>query len=273
MVWFVEKHKDSGLIVKIKSYKSYQSNCQKIEVINTNCYGKMLILDGLIQTTEKDEFIYHEMLAHVPLITHPEPKNLLIIGGGDGGIVREASKYENIQITLVEIDKKVIEVALTEFPGISKALHSINVKIINEDGSFFIKNKKEEYDVIIVDSSDPISHSKSLFKEEFYFNVKKALKKDGIFAFQSESPFLYLNFMKKTKKCLLKYFKIMKYYFAVIPTYPGSLWSFAIASDVYEPKLDDKKLKKIKSLETKYFNEEIYQACFAVPNFIKNKLK
>jgi len=272
MLWFTEQHKDSGLIIKTKSYKEYHSEYQRIEVINTRRYGKILILDGLIQTSEKDEFIYHEMLAHVPLITHPNPKDILIIGGGDGGIVREACKHQNLNITLVEIDKQVVEVALKEFPSISSALKNDNVKIIYEDGSLFIKNKKAIYDIIIVDSSDPISHSKSLFSSKFFIDAKLALKKDGILAFQCESPFLHLNFIKKTKKTLSELFKIVKYYLAVIPTYPGSLWSFALASNTFEPKMNSKKLKRIQSLKTKYFNEEIYQACFALPNFIREKL-
>ena len=268
-MWFTEKNDKLGLTLKITSRKSYPSNYQKIEVMETVQYGKMLVLDGLIQTTEKDEFIYHEMLVHVPMITHPHARDILIIGGGDGGAVRELCKYKGITITLVEIDEQVINVAIKEFPGISKALHNKNVRIINADGSHFIKQAHHEYDLIIVDCSDPVSYSKSLFSEKFFVNIKKALKKDGIYAFQSESPFLYHDFLKRIRRSLVKHFPFVHHYLASIPTYPTGLWSFTLASLKHAIHPTSDKTNRIHSLHTRYFNAEIYASCFALPEWMK----
>lgn len=269
MKWFAEKNDKVGILLKIKSRKKYKSPFQKIEVLDSMQYGKVLVLDGFIQTTEKDEFIYHEMLTHIPMLSHPNPKNILVIGGGDGGVVRELSKYSNINITLVEIDKKIIEIAKKEFPTISSSLNNNNVTIINDDGSNFIKQKNNKYDIIIIDSSEPISHSAHLFSKEFYGNAKGALKKDGILNIQSESPLADLKLLISTRKILLSFFPLVMHYFAPIPTYPTGLWSFTFASLKYKPKLSSKKKNLLSTLSTNYLNEEIFKASFAMPNFIK----
>ncbi len=273
MEWFTEKNDNLGLSLKIKSRKSYNSSLQQIEVLDSIQYGKVLVIDGVIQTSEIDEFIYHEMITHIPMLSHPNPENILVIGGGDGGVVRELSKYSNVKITLVEIDEKVIQVAKEEFPEISASLNNKNVTIINEDGSKFIKRNHHEYDIIIIDSSEPISHSANLFSKEFYCNVKKALKNNGIVTLQSESPLINLELIISIRKLLLSIFKIVEHYFAPMPTYPTGLWSFTYASSKYKPKiLKDKKLL-LPKLNNKYLNEEIFKASFAMPNFVKEALK
>ena len=209
------------------------------------------------------------MLTHIPMLSHPNPQNILVIGGGDGGVVKQLSKYDNINITLVEIDKKVIEIAKKELPIISGSLNNKNVTIINDDGSNFIKQKNNQYDIIIIDSSEPISHSANLFSKEFYGNVKNALKKDGILNMQSESPLANLELIISTRKILLSLFPIVMHYFAPIPTYPTGLWSFTFASFKHQPKLSNKKRNLLSALSTKYLNEEIFKASFAMPNFIK----
>lgn len=268
MPWFFEKSDTIGLAFRITACRRYASRFQKIEVIDTVQYGKMLVLDGLVQTTVNDEFIYHEMLVHVPMITHPNAKNILVIGGGDGGAVRELCKYKGVEIYLVEIDPKVIEVSLKEFPELSKSLLNKNVHIINQNGNHFIKGFRNDFDIIIVDCSDPVSHSKSLFGETFFCKIKKALKEDGIYAFQSESPFLYLDFLKKIRKSLLKYFPVVHHYLAPIPTYPTGLWSFTLASLKHDLSFVPAKLTRIRSLRTRYFNESIYSSCFSLPTFL-----
>jgi len=272
MKWFSEKNDTFALSLKIRSRKKYKSSFQKIEILDSIQYGKVLVLDGIIQTTENDEFIYHEMLTHIPMLSHPNATNILVIGGGDGGAVRELSKYPSVKITLVEIDPKVIKIAKKEFPNISHALNNKNVTIINDDGSNFIKQKYNEYDVMIIDSSDPISHSANLFSTQFYKDAKNALKKNGILNLQSESPIANINFIKSIRNTLLSLFPIVKHYFAPIPTYPTGLWSFTFASLQHEPNLSPEKRDLLTILNTKYLNEEIFHACFALPNFIKKVL-
>ncbi|OGF62237.1 MAG: spermidine synthase [Candidatus Fischerbacteria bacterium RBG_13_37_8] len=273
MQWFEEKNETFGILLNITSREEYSSPFQKIEVLHSLQYGKILVLDGLIQTTEKDEFIYHEMLSHIPMLAHPSAADILVIGGGDGGVVREICKYNNTRVTLVEIDQMVIEVSLKEFPSISSALKNDNVSIIYEDGSTFIKTKKNAYDIILVDCSDPVSHSASLFKEQFFIDVKEALKHDGVFAFQSESPIAHLDFLTQTRKVLLRFFPIVKHYFAPIPTYPTGFWSFTFASFQYQPSLNTQTKTILQSLQTKYLNQEIYEASFAMPDFVKQALQ
>ena len=275
-VWYSELHnQEVGLSIKIKKMLySGESEFQRIDVLDSCYFGKMLILYGSIMITEKDEFIYHEMITHVPMFTHPDVQNALIIGGGDGGTLRELIKHQSIKkITQVEIDKKVIEVSKKYFPEVAKEFDNPKVKLVYEDGAEFIKKTEEKYDLIIIDSSDPVGPAISLFSKSFYSYCFNALNDDGILTAQTESPFFNKNEVRKIYKNLKDIFPIVKMYLAYVPTYPSSLWSFALCSKKYDPVEDfDNNRYKNLNLKTNYYNCDIHKACFSLPNFVKELL-
>jgi len=270
LVWFTEYWtKNVGLTVRATEVKRIKSKYQEILVLETPEFGKMLILDGLVQTTERDEFIYHEMLVHPALLAHPNPERVLIIGGGDGGSVREALKHKQVQeVHLCEIDEEVIITAEKYFPTISNKLRDPKVKIFVEDGNAFLEEKKDYYDVIILDSSDPVGASEVLFSEEFYQKVKSSLRKNGIMVAQTESPILQEDYFKNAVSQIRKVFRNWGVYLAFIPTYPSGMWSFTIASD-YIDVVNTRKMEKVKELKTKYFCDSIYACLFSLPNFVQ----
>ncbi|ADY72885.1 Spermidine synthase [Desulfurobacterium thermolithotrophum DSM 11699] len=283
MLWFTEYYsgegmdlKGTGLTIKVKNALTTKTPFQEILLLDTEDFGKMLVLDGAIQTTEKDEFIYHEMIVHPALFTlGRKPERVLVIGGGDGGTVREVIKHNPEKVELVEIDREVVEFAKRELPSISCALDDERVELIFDDGREYIKGKENLYDIIIVDCSDPIGPSRVLYEEEFYKDAFKALKDDGIFVTQSESPFAQNRVHKKVVKELQKVFSIVRPYFAFIPTYPSGMWSFTIGSKILDPLTvnPEKLLGKVSNLEKsagklKYYNSQIHYGAFAVPNFI-----
>ncbi|RMD47201.1 MAG: polyamine aminopropyltransferase [Aquificota bacterium] len=274
MIWFTEHWTENvGLTVRANEVKRIKSKYQEILVLDTPEFGKMLILDGLVQTTERDEFIYHEMLVHPAMIAHPNPERVLVIGGGDGGSIREVLKYPSVQEAhLCEIDEEVIITAEKYFPTISNKLRDPKVKIFIEDGNAFLDERKDYYDVIIMDSSDPVGASEVLFSEEFYKKVKKSLRKDGIMVAQTESPFLQENYFKRAISEIRKVFRYHGVYLAYIPTYPSGMWSFTIASD-YIDVVNTKKMEKVKELKTKYFCDSIYACLFSLPEFVQEIIK
>ena len=192
----------SGFGIAIKAGKilfSKQSDFQKVEVFETeSALGRVLTLDDLMMTTEGDEYHYHEMIAHIPMMQHKNPESVLVIGGGDGGTVREVLKHKTVKkVVLCEIDGMVIDACKEFLPTISCGLSDPRVEIKVEDAIEFIKDKKNEYDIILIDSTDPMGPGEGLFTEEFYTNVKNSLKEGGIMAAQSESPFVNKNEIKK----------------------------------------------------------------------------
>lgn len=255
----------------------FQSPYQKTEVFDSYAFGKVLTLDGLMMVTERDEFFYHEMIVHIPMLTHPNPKNILVIGGGDGGTVRELLKYDSVvHIDMVEIDGAVIEASKKFFPTVSSGLDDKRVSVLVEDAIDFIKDKKDLYDVVLIDSTDPIGPGVGLFNEEFYNNVKTALKKGGIVTPQTEGPFAQSENMKNTYKLLNKVFKHVAPYCSPMPTYPGGYWSWGFCSDDIEvPSKDfmpDDRAQKI-SKTCKLYNPNLHAAVFQVPNFVKELVK
>jgi spermidine synthase len=275
MIWFTEYWTDNvGLTVKADEVKKIRSKYQEILVLDTPEFGKMLVLDGLVQTTEKDEFIYHEMLAHPAMIMHPEPERVLVIGGGDGGTVREVLKHKSVkEVHLCEIDEEVVIVSEKYFPSISEKLRDPKVKIFIEDGNSFLEERKDYYDVIIMDSSDPVGASEVLFKKEFYEKVKSSLRKNGIMVAQTESPVLQEKYFSKAFSEIRKVFKNVGVYLAFIPTYPSGMWSFTIASDFVDIKDTSINRERVKELKTKYFCDSIYACLFALPRFVQEILK
>jgi len=274
LIWFTEYQTENvGLTIKAKEVKRIKSKYQEIVVLDSYEFGKVLVLDGLIQTTERDEFMYHEMLAHPAMIQHPEPKKVLVIGGGDGGTIREVLKHPSVEEAhLCEIDEEVIFVAEKYFPTISSKLRDPKVKIFIEDGNEFLEERKNYYDVIIMDSSDPVGASEVLFQKEFYEKVKNSLKQNGIMVAQTESPFLQEEYFKKAVNEIKKVFKNVGVYVGFVPTYPAGMWSYTLASDS-DDILNTNNIEKLKGLDTRYINEDIYKALFNIPEFVKEMIR
>ena len=236
-----------------------KSPYQEILVFENPFFGKVLVLDGVVQLTEKDEFIYHEMLAHVPLMAHPNPKKVLIIGGGDGGTLREVLKHSSVEeAVLVDIDKEVIETSKRFFPNLSKAFDDPRAIVVNEDGFKYLQDYENEFDVIIVDSTDPVGYAYALTTEEFFKMVFRALKEDGIYVGQSESIHYHLDIVRKFQNNLRAVFPIVDLYTAVIPTYAGYWWTFSIASKKYNVR----EPKREKNFETRYYSEGVHKSSF-----------
>ncbi len=242
-----------------------QSEFQHIMVLDSYSFGRMLVLDGIVQTTSMDGYIYNEMISHVPLCIHPNPKRVLIIGGGDCGAAMEVCKYSAVErIDMVEIDKIVVEVCKKHLPEVSGQLSDPRVQFIFDDGVIFAQTKENEYDIVIVDSSDPIGPAKNLFEKSFYQSLYKALKKDGLMVCQSQSPIFHVEVMKQTFQRISDLFDETKLYTAVVPTYPGGLWSFTIGSKG-NINLNPAKVSKKK---TQYVNQQIIERCFFLPQFM-----
>ncbi len=274
--WFEEEGEKLKSNLKIRVKKkilSKKTKFQKLEVYETESFGKLLVLDDAVMLTEFDEFSYHEMIVHVPLLTHKKPEKVAVIGGGDGGAVREILKHKTVKrVDLIEIDEEVVKTSLKYFPKVSKSLKDKRVKIYYEDGFKFLKEKKNEYDAIIVDSTDPVKMAKKLFGKEFYKMLYESLKKDGIAVTQSENFFRYKDLIKQLSRIGKKIFPIYEYYWTAVPTYPDGIIGFSLLSKKYLPFDVDafKRIKRIKNYKKlNYFNEEIFYASFALPSFIK----
>ncbi|ACV64279.1 spermidine synthase [Desulfofarcimen acetoxidans DSM 771] len=272
--WFTEdQSKDLRIGCRIlETIHSETTPFQKLAVINTAQFGRMLVLDNVIQTTVKDEFVYHEMIAHVALNTHPNPKKVLIIGGGDGGVVREVVKHTGVEkVVHVEIDGRVIEVSKKYLPEISCALDNPRVEVIIDDGIKHVQEYKDTYDVIIIDSTDPVGPAVGLFSAEFYRSVSEALTQDGLFVAQTESPFYNEELITRIQKDVADIFPVTSLYLACVPTYPGGLWSFTIGSKIYDPQKAD--TTRFSELATRYYSPVVHKASFVLPPFVQNLLK
>jgi len=238
------------------------TNFQAIKIVETTHHGKLLILDGIFMFTEKDEFIYHEMLNHVPLCCIENPKKVLVIGGGDGGSVREILKHNVEEVTLVEIDGMVVDLCKKYIPSVSRKLEDPRVKVVIDDGIKFVKNNSNKYDVIIVDSTDPIGPSIGLFEKSFYDSLSKCLSDNGIMIFQAECPFSDKAIQKEMYNNLSNF---KHRYFYTYPTlsYPEALWSFLFVSNTHHPFFDI-----IKFDSYQYYNTNIHRAAFSLPTFM-----
>jgi spermidine synthase len=247
---FEEKHNfiKHGLKVKEKLYQ-IQSKYQKIEVYKTEDLGNLMVIDDSIMLNEKDEFIYHEMISHIPLLTHKNPKKVLIIGGGDGGSAREVLKYKDITVDMVEIDQEVINVSKKFFPSIGD-WNNPNLNLIIDDGIKFVKRCKDKsYDVVLIDSTDDKNHASVLFKQVFYAEVYRILKDDGLMSIQGSSWFVDMDQHKSLLQKLGENFKIVMPYRYEMLSYPGINWNFILASKKYHPLKD---LREITSIKYKY---------------------
>lgn len=269
-LWFTEKQTDSfGITAKVnKTLHTEKTQYQKLDMIQTKEFGNMLVLDGMVMTTEKDEFVYHEMVTHPVLFTHPNPKNVLVVGGGDGGAIREVLKHPEVEkAVLVEIDGKVIEYSKKYLPNIAGKLEDERVEVLVDDGFMHIHKNKNQYDVIMVDSTEPVGPAAPLFERGFYQGIYEALKKDGIFVAQTDNPWFKPELINKVFKDVKEIFPITKLYICNIPTYPSGMWTFTIGSKEYDPETVD--ITKTPSIETKYYSPQIHKACFVLPKFVE----
>lgn len=278
-LWFSEKHTPQvKLSIKIdRQLYCGQSEFQRIDVFDSKEFGRFLTLDGFMMLTEKDEFIYHEMIVHTPMAVHSSVKKVLVIGAGDGGVIRELTRYPDVEhIDMVEIDELVVEVCRKYLSQTACCLDDKRVTIHFQDGLKFIRKCENEYDLIIVDSTDPFGPGEGLFTREFYGNCYKALKEDGIMVNQHESPFYAddANAMQRAHKRITESFPISRVYQAHIPTYPSGYWLFGFASKQYHPVRDLKDVKwNALGFKTKYYNTRLHIGSFALPNYVEEMLK
>lgn len=277
-LWFSEPHtKNVKMSIRVnRQLHSEQSEYQRIDVFESPEFGRFLTLDGLMMLTEKDEFIYHEMITHVAMASNPDVKNVLVIGAGDGGTVRELTRYKTIEnIDMVEIDRRVVEVCREFLPQTACRLDDPRVNIFYDDGLRFVRGKENRYDLIIVDSTDPFGPGEGLFTSEFYGNCNNALTEKGILVNQHESPYYNddAKAMQRAHRRIREFFDICRVYQAHIPTYPSGHWLFGFASRGVDPLTADADRWNSLGITTGYYNTELHKGCFAIPNYVKKLLE
>ena len=278
-LWFTENHTENvRFSIKVdKQIVSATSKYQRIDIFDTYEFGRILTLDGFLMLTEKDEFIYHEMITHVPMAVNPNIKKVLVIGAGDGGTIRELTRYKTIEhIDMVEIDEQVVKVCQEHLPQVACKLDEDVVTIHYADGLKFVRSKCNEYDLIIVDSTDPFGPGESLFTKEFYGNCYNALNENGILINQHESPYYTQDAkaMQKSHKRIKASFENAYVYQLHIPTYPSGHWLFGFASKGLNP-ITDLKAKEWNKLglDTKYYNTDLHVGAFMLPNYVEKLLE
>ncbi len=278
-MWFSELHTPNvKLSMRIeKQLFSGVSDCQRIDVLESAEFGKFLALDGEILFSEKDEFIYDEMVTHVPMAVHPNVRKVLIIGGGDGGVAKEFARYKDIEtIDVVEPDEMFVWVCKTHFPNLAAGFADERVHVYNQDGLRFLRGKNNEYDIIINDATDPFGYTEGLFTKEFYGSCYKALKEDGIMVYQHGSPF----YNDDKEECVkmhhkaYKAFPVSRVYQAHIPTCSSGYWLFGFASKKYHP-LEDLRKEEWKKLgiRTRYYTTNLHKGAFMLPRYVEEMLE
>jgi len=278
-LWFSERHTPNvQLSIKVdRQLYSGRSDFQRIDVFDSKEFGRFLTLDGFMMLTEKDEFIYHEMITHVPMAAHPDVRDVLVIGAGDGGVVRELTRYDSVRrIDMVEIDPLVVDVCKKYLPQTACRLDDPRLNIFFEDGLKFVRTKKGEYDLVIVDSTDPFGPGEGLFTREFYGNCFNCLKDDGVMVNQHESPFYDQDAAacQRAHKRIVESFPISRVYQAHIPTYPSGHWLFGFASKKYHPVKDLNAAKwGLLGLSTRYYTTNLHVGAFQLPAYVEEMLR
>ena len=272
-LWYVEKWSDcTNFSVQVSPLHQEQTPYQNLAVYHSDDYGKFFSLDGYIMITQKDEFIYHDMIVHPAMATNPQIAKVLVIGGGDGGTVRELLRYPTIKkIDMVEIDERVVRVCQEHFPEVSCGLVNDKVNLMFADGIKYVKATKELYDLIIVDSTDPIGPGEGLFTGEFYQDCFNILSDEGILVNQNESPYYAANSleMQRAFKKIKNIFPVALAYQAHIPTYASGHWMFGFGSKKLHPVKDvDMSKWQEFGLATKYYNEKLHFGAFALPTYV-----
>ncbi len=247
---------------------SGRSRFQEIAVIENPFFGRMMILDGVVQITEKDEFFYHEMLAHVVLSAHPDPRTVVVIGGGDGGTVREVLRHKSVEkVYFIEIDEEVINISKKFFPTVASGTRDKRVEIRCMDGAEFVKARRHDIDLVIVDSTDIVGFAKSLFTTKFFRSIKNCLTPDGMFVTLSESLHFHRDIVVEVQKTLQAVFPVVDLYTAPLATYAGNWWTFSVGSMGLNPR----EIRRKGRIRTKYYSNDIHSACF-LPEDMYGKL-
>jgi len=282
-IWFTERNDDLALSLRHAGDKLFQAQgeLQKVEVYQTLAYGNMLVIDGMVMCTEKDEYVYHEMITHIPMLTHPNPRRVLVIGGGDGGTVRELVKHPELDLVdLVEIDSNVLEACKQHLPLLAQALDHTKVNVQIQDGIRYVEDAPEDsYDLVIVDSTDPVGPGEGLFTSQFYQQVYRILKPDGLMVTQSESPRFNAKVFSEIFACYREIFGTSNVFpfLAFIPTYPSGMWSFSYCAKGSAHPLNDvdesRQEKLIAGNDLSYYNPDIHRSAFALPNFVRDLLR
>lgn len=273
-LWFTEEWLPGFKVsVKVKSLVcSKKTKFQDLAIYDTERLGRILVLDNAIQTTEVDEYIYHESMVHVPLLCHPNPERVLIIGGGDGGSLREVVKHPEVkEAVMVDIDGEVVEASKAYLPGWNRGFKDPRANVIIGNGPEYVANAKSEFDVVIVDSTDPVGPGEVLFTEEFYSSIRRALKPHGLMAAQTESPFIMPEILKEIYGRLARVYPVAKLYTAPVPTYPGGWWSFICASLGPDPAVPKRSPED--SWGLKFYSPEIHSRLFVLSPGVKAGLK
>ncbi len=253
---------------------SDKSEFQKVEIVQTKKFGRMLFNDNLLMISELDEHIYHDMIAHVPIFTHPNPRSVLIIGGGDGGTLREVLRHKNIdEVVMVEIDKMVVDACKKYIPQTSASMDNSRAQVLIDDGVQYMSQTEKQFDLIIIDSTDPIGPATPLFGKEFYKNVNRVLRDDGIVVAQGESPHYCTEIQRSLLKIQSEIFPLCHVYNFTNLTYPGGLWSFTLSSKKYSP-IKDVSFNRIEEsgLDFSYYSYLVHKASFCLPNFMLKNL-
>lgn len=278
--WISEKWQNVETRYRVKALlRDQDTGFQHLQIVETFEYGKMLLLDGIVQATERDEFIYHEMMVHVPMLSHPDPRKVLIIGGGDGGILREVLKYSAIErCTIVEIDPMVIELCKEHLPDLSRgAFDDPRTDLIITDGAVFVMETDETFDVIIVDSPDPIGPANVLFSEEFYLHVRNVMNTQGIMVRQTGSIHMQAEEQETAYGLLNGLFSHTAFYVYSVPTYVGGLFSTLFCSENINPLETDYRLLHEKlsknSIAPMYYNPGIHIGAFHIPRILRDRLQ
>jgi len=270
-------NEQTGLTVGIKKQLfCEQTPFQLVEVFETDTWGNLMTIDGMVMLSEKDEFVYHEMMAHVALFSHPNPQKVLIIGGGDGGTAREVLRHPSVtHLDMVEIDEAVVRASKLHMPEVGD-FDNPKLHVLYENGLTFVDGPENEYDVIIIDGSDPVGPAVDLFKKDFYEKCHRCLKADGVLVSQTESPFVesYHESMQSVFKACDELYPITKMFLTFIPLYPTGMWSMLFASKGIDP-LSQEVISRIESTygtfgdKLKYYNKDVHTGAFALPNFVK----
>lgn len=264
---------DAAMTYKIKeTLVTKKTEFQELAILDTDALGRMLVLDGIVQTTINDEYVYHEMIAHIPLFTHPNPKKVLVVGGGDGGAIREVLKHPSVEkAVLCEIDGEVVAQCKKYLPEISCALDNPRCEVFIGDGIKYVHEHKNEFDVVIVDSTDPFGAAEGLFGGSFYKEIYECLTEYGIFIAQTETPFYLPEVVKRVFDDAKAVFPVTRLFMAAIPTYPSGYWSFTVGSKKLDPKAAD--LSNTIDIDTRYYTKELHKACFVLPKFVEDIIK
>jgi spermidine synthase len=272
-VWYSELHNgSSGLTLKInRVIESLESEFQRIDVIENDDFGKLLVLYGSLMVCDNDNNAYNEMIAHVPLFCHPDPKQVLIIGGGDCGALTEVLKHPEVErCTMCEIDRLVVETSKKHFPRLTSGLDDPRANLMIADGKKFIEDSTDKFDLIMLDLSDPIGPAADLFQKEFHQQVHDTLTDTGIMVAQTESPYYNKETVAAMYRNLREIFPVVRMYTCFMPIYPSGYWSFAFCSKGLDPIKDfsPTRFDRLKS-PTRYYNPETHRASFALPQFVK----